>query len=405
MLMRLVFEGGSRAGTEITTAAPLIRIGSDSNSADLVLEGADVAARHCLLQRSPRGAYILEDLGTSSGTYVNGKKVNAVGRPTAIYLSPGDRFRIGDNEAVIGEGVARLMITGGAKAGRELPVDDQPITIGRAPDNVVDFEDPDVSVYHAAILALPTGYVLQDNGSTNGTSVNGHSIERHVLADGDTIDIGTHQLRFLIDTFDIEETAAHSLTGAISIGESAHHLVFIAGPHEGVSLPLGEGQVIFGRRSDLTFTLDDPQVSGMHCGITNVDGEYHVTDLNSSNGTTLNGERIVETTKLSPGDLVEIGGCVLEYQITGGIPTAAGETTVMTTVIAEGAYELSSQPKFIINGHVESAHEIQIGRATTAELRLEGAGVSTKHAIIRWEEGFILEDQSTYGTYLNSTLR
>jgi pSer/pThr/pTyr-binding forkhead associated (FHA) protein/thioredoxin reductase/NAD-dependent dihydropyrimidine dehydrogenase PreA subunit len=404
-MMRLIFNSGPMAGTEIATAAALLKIGSDPHN-DIVLEDNQVAGRHCLLQRSPRGLYVLEDLGSQQGTLVNGKVVQNMGRPTAIYLSHGDRFQIGSTEVEIGEGRARLMVTGGSRAGFELPLDEHPVTIGRAPDNVLDFADPDVSVYHAAVLSLPTGFTIQDNGSTNGTQINGHRIDRHTLADGDVITVGGNELYFLVDIPDASQSASD--TGGpddLAVPPAPIQLVFVAGPNQGISLPLSDSQITFGRRQDATVTLDDMQVSGLHCGVTQVAGpggpEVHVTDLGSTNGTFLNGEKLTGGRRVMPGDLIEIGQSVLELRVSGGYSTEAGMTTAMTTVIADGAYELASQPKFIIAGHVESAHEITIGRSPACVLRLEGRGVSANHAVIKWEDGFHLEDRSSYGTYLN----
>ena len=271
------------------------------------------------------------------------------------------------------------MVTNGNRAGFEIPLDEHAVTIGRAPDNVLDFEEPDVSVYHAALLSLPTGFTIQDNGSTNGTFVNGHRVERHVLADGDIITVGSNDLRFLVEATESNKERAPA---NIPEGSSAIQLVFVAGPHEGVTIPVVEDQITFGRRADCTVTLDDMQASGLHCGITKVENEFHVTDLGSTNGTVLNGARLTETKRLNPGDLLEIGNSVLELRVTGGIITEAGLTTAMTTVIAEGAYEASSQPKFVIDGHVESAHEISIGRNPSSSILLDGRGVSSTHAII-----------------------
>ncbi len=400
-MMRLLFHSGPAAGTEIATAAPLLRIGSNPDESDVVVAGPGIEPRHCLLQRSPRGLYVLEDLGSKIGVQVNGKLVSNVGRPTAIYLSPRDRFTVGDTEFEIGEGRARLMVVAGERAGLEIPLTEQPITIGRAPDNVLDFEDADVSVYHAAVLSLPNGFTLQDNRSTNGTAVNGHPVESHILADGDIIVIGKNDLRFLIDV--PEEEASSTLTSQLSLGEAQAQLMFVAGPNEGAAIPLGEEQITFGRSAECIVTLDDMQVSSFHCAVTAADGQFFLTDLGSTNGTFHNGQRVDGAANIAPGDLVEVGGSVLELRVTGGAATEAAMSMAMsmTTVIAEGAYELASQPKFIIDGHVETAPKIVIGRSPSCSVRVEGVGVSSTHASIVWEEAFYLEDHSTYGTYLN----
>ena len=69
--------------------------------------------------------------------------------------------------------------------------------VGRAADNAVVLGDANASRHHAVITATPTGYVLSDLQSTNGTHVNGVAVIRHhVLADGDTIRIGDSTCTF-----------------------------------------------------------------------------------------------------------------------------------------------------------------------------------------------------------------
>jgi hypothetical protein len=147
-MMRLIFHTGPRAGREVNTGAPLVRFGRDPQQTDIVLDDGQVSARHCILTRSPRGTYELEELGSSHGTFVNDKPVASVGVHTAVYLGSGDRFRIGGTEIEVSEGLPRLMIVRGPKVGRDLPIGEEPVTMGRAPDNVLDFEDPDVSVIY-----------------------------------------------------------------------------------------------------------------------------------------------------------------------------------------------------------------------------------------------------------------
>ena len=66
------------------------------------------------------------------------------------------------------------------------------IRIGRAADCEVRVSPMDavVSSNHAVVTLTPRGYVIQDLASRNGTLVNGQSIERAPLADGDAIQLG-----------------------------------------------------------------------------------------------------------------------------------------------------------------------------------------------------------------------
>ena len=63
------------------------------------------------------------------------------------------------------------------------------ITIGRRADNDVCLPYPAVSGEHAAVVTILSDSFLEDLGSTNGTLVNGKPVAKHLLRDGDQIDI------------------------------------------------------------------------------------------------------------------------------------------------------------------------------------------------------------------------
>jgi hypothetical protein len=56
-------------------------------------------------------------------------------------------------------------------------------------------DDPNVSRQHAAIERVGDHWILADLGSTNGCYVDGQRVSRRQLADGDVIEITTHQIR------------------------------------------------------------------------------------------------------------------------------------------------------------------------------------------------------------------
>jgi len=81
----------------------------------------------------------------------------------------------------------------------EIRLDRQRITIGRRPDNDVCLPYPAVSGAHAAVVTILADSFLEDLGSTNGTLINGATVAKHFLRDGDQIDIGQQILVYLVD--------------------------------------------------------------------------------------------------------------------------------------------------------------------------------------------------------------
>ena len=65
---------------------------------------------------------------------------------------------------------------------------------------------------------------------------------------------------------------------------------------------LSKATTTIGRRSDNDITIDSPAVSNKHARL-NCEGSYYLTDLRSSNGTYINGKKILHA-KLNDGDTI-----------------------------------------------------------------------------------------------------
>ena len=81
---------------------------------------------------------------------------------------------------------------------REVSLDGRPLTIGRATDNGLVIQDSRVSRHHARLQARRGTLVLSDLGSTNGSRVNGVTVQEVVLGPGDRIQLGDTVL--VVDT-------------------------------------------------------------------------------------------------------------------------------------------------------------------------------------------------------------
>ncbi len=91
------------------------------------------------------------------------------------------------------------------------------------------------------------------------------------------------------------------------------NLVIISGGRAGEARRLGAGPTVIGRRrSKVDVWFRDPAISRMHAAIEpEGDGEFVLRDLDSSNGTLLNGERIDEPIPLREGDKITLGSAVV----------------------------------------------------------------------------------------------
>lgn len=81
----------------------------------------------------------------------------------------------------------------------------------------------------------------------------------------------------------------------------------------GDPIPLLKPLLTVGRRESSDIVLRFPNVSGNHCELELVDGYWHVHDLDSRNGTKVNGER-VKKHRLDPDDKLSIARHVFEIR-------------------------------------------------------------------------------------------
>ena len=76
---------------------------------------------------------------------------------------------------------------------------------------------------------------------------------------------------------------------------------------------LADRALVLGRSRDSDIPVDDPNVSRRHAEIRHENGAYWIVDLGSTNGVTVNGER-VKRAKLEPDDRVVLGTTELRFE-------------------------------------------------------------------------------------------
>jgi len=81
-------------------------------------------------------------------------------------------------------------IIDGADRGHEFTDVPTPLTVGREEGNAIQLNDERVSRYHLKIQEDLDKIVLADLESTNGTKVNGESVQLWILRPGDVISVG-----------------------------------------------------------------------------------------------------------------------------------------------------------------------------------------------------------------------
>lgn len=102
--------------------------------------------------------------------------------------------------------------------------------------------------------------------------------------------------------------------------------VMRSGPTPGATFPLNGDQLTIGRDSSNGVAINDAEISRKHARLTFQGGKYVIEDLGSTNGTFVNGQRLISAVVLKSGDVVSFGEqIVLMYESLASDP---GETLI-----------------------------------------------------------------------------
>ena len=94
-MLKLKVTGGNAIGTEINVDDELM-IGRLAGGAGGLSEDIEISRRHARIARTDDGTYAIEDLGSTNGTFVNGRQI-----VDAELLYPGDVIEVGATTMVV----------------------------------------------------------------------------------------------------------------------------------------------------------------------------------------------------------------------------------------------------------------------------------------------------------------
>ncbi|MFE5581433.1 ATP-binding cassette domain-containing protein [Kitasatospora sp. NPDC056531] len=233
-------------GSQLIDPTRAYHLGRDPTS-EIVLDDPRVSWHHAVL-RTAAGHWLLEDVGSTNGTYDQGQRISRED------VGPGTRLRFGD--PATGPSATFAGLPGPAPGDRTvllaprssgvfrspsavLQLPSHTVRIGRSDDNGLVLDDLVVSRHHAELRELPGGgHEIVDLDSHNGTYLNGRPVRRAPVGPADIVGIG-HSAFWLVDGRLVEYTD----TGEISL--DVQHLVVRVGPNhkvllDDVGFPLAE---------------------------------------------------------------------------------------------------------------------------------------------------------------------
>jgi len=115
--------------------------------------------------------------------------------------------------------------------------------------------------------------------------------------------------------------ASVTLSQPIGIAQIMNYaLQVVRGRSEANTLRLLDGINSIGRHDDCQIRIRSSQVSRRHCELFEEGNKLILRDLGSSNGTFVNGKRVLGQQALKPGDVLTIGGVTLRVDLLGAAP-------------------------------------------------------------------------------------
>ena len=217
-----------------------------------------------------------------------------------------------------------------------------------------------VSKSHLIIINDRGESYLRDLASTNGVYLNNQPVREARISDGDILNIGRFQFicyNGFPSEMDEEPQAAEDAELMIEGQEQA--------------FPLRLRTMLIGRRAKCELRLDDTDVSNVHAIIYRCDGRRYIRDLNSTNGTFLNSQRIRET-EIRDGDVVRVGETVFRYRKAearrgGFVPDSAVEVAEPLRLADMDEGPLEPMTDSSLEEALKASEEMEVAKASEIE--------------------------------------
>jgi ABC-type multidrug transport system ATPase subunit len=174
------------------------------------------------------------------------------------------------------------------------------ITVGRSSACHIVINNPNISSAHAKFIIEDKSVTLEDTNSTNGTFINGERITSKSVTKDDRISFSKN---YIFNWSSIEPFIKIA-SGETPVQDEERLKTRIAKEKKIINI---------GRTSDNDLVINNIKVSRKHARLEKKGEEWYLEDLDSSNGTFINGKRI-KREPVTPGDVITIGGMPLNLE-------------------------------------------------------------------------------------------
>ncbi len=204
------------------------------------------------------------------------------------------------------------------------------IRIGRSRENEVVLENLSVSRHHGQIRFHDGRFTLTDLNSANGIRVNGVRVAKIEIVDDDVITIGKHKIIFRGDPAEsptiIDDPAAtrppYKRKVAPAEAKSEAWVTVDSGRLKGREFRISKFETSFGKAPSNDVVLTDDWLLGKKQAIILRKGndEFEIQDLGGLRKVKINGDAISGRAILQPGDVLDMGGTRLLFNMDGSVP-------------------------------------------------------------------------------------
>jgi ABC-type multidrug transport system ATPase subunit/pSer/pThr/pTyr-binding forkhead associated (FHA) protein len=225
---------------------------------------------------------------------------------------------------------ATLVISIPDQPSREVTLERDSYRLGRDDDNDILLESSIVSRRHGILEQRGENWVYKDLDSRNGSFVDGKAVHEVTLHDGMTVQLGRDRHKAATITIWVGESSLkqgrskdRANVGMETIREkeeSTTGLIQFASIRS-----QGQKPLLMGRGREADIYLPSPSVSRRHARLEPSLREWTIVDLNSTNGTFVNGQRVTQPTALKSGDMIQIGSFRLVYEGQGVVKVFAAQ--------------------------------------------------------------------------------
>ena len=203
----------------------------------------------------------------------------------------------------------KLIIKEGSDVLKIVNLDKDELTLGADASNDVILDHILVAPFHGKVKKSDEGFIFIDLDTDNGSYIQDIKIMKHLLTHNDEIQIANYIIVYDegIGYEDETETSIITAFEKEDITKLGRPYFLSRNPgSEGKRYPIEKTSITVGRSEGVDIVVVDTTVSRKHAQLEFKDNHYILTDLDSSNGTYVNGEKI-DIKIISFGDLVQFG--------------------------------------------------------------------------------------------------